>query len=97
MPDALAKNFSNAAPSPWLNWLGPFLLAVLGAYGTVSYAAGDLTRRLTTVEKQTSRQEEEHKRFVTREEQQIFIDSTSRELREIHEDVRAIRSSVEKK
>jgi hypothetical protein len=97
MSEALTKKFSPAVPSPWLQFLWPIALTVLAGYATVNYAAGSLNQRLATVEKQAADQSQENKRFVTRDEQQIFIDSTSRELREIHEDVRAIRNSVEKR
>lgn len=98
MPQSLTHQFRQAnAPSPWLQYLGPIILSILAGWFSVIYFAGSFTQRVTANTEAIAEQKEANKSFATKDESRIFHDSISRELTAIHEDVRAIRSNVEKK
>jgi hypothetical protein len=97
MNEALTKQFRNSVPSPWLQYIGPFLLAAVAGYASFTYAAGATVQRLSSVEKDVEQQKLDNKTFATREEEKIFKEAITRELNLIHEDVRATRSILERR
>lgn len=85
---------------PWaalFKFVGPLLLAIFGAYGTVKFAEGQTQQRLTDVEAQQTEQKKVNDKMLTRDEFKQFSDATIRELGLIHDDVRGIRSDLRNK
>lgn len=77
--------------------VGPILLAAVTGYAAVRTSEGSTQHRLEAAESAITEQKKDNKDFTTRQEFNIYNELTSRELREIHEDVRAIRRAVETK
>jgi len=77
-------------PFPWislLSTLGPLVLCVAGAYGATMLAQGEQRNKISTLEKQAEQ-------MVTRDELKLYIDLTRDDLREIKENMRALRSDL---
>jgi hypothetical protein len=67
--------------------VAPFLLSVAAAYGASQFLQGRTAERLQTHENQ-------QEQMVTREELKLYIDLTRDDLREIKENMRALRSDL---
>jgi hypothetical protein len=77
-------------------FLVPIVLAAVVGYGAVKFTEGATQTRLQTLETQHNEQLKTNEKFMTRDEMKIFMDTTSRELTEIHNDVRSIRTDLRK-
>jgi hypothetical protein len=86
MPELVS---SHKAPSlsAVLLAVAPFFLSVVAAYGASQYLQGRTGERLDTIEKK-------QEQTVTREELKLYIDLTREDLREIKENMRALRSDL---
>lgn len=80
-----------------LKAVGPALFAVVVGYGGVRYAEGQTHQRLKTVEAQQQEQKSVNDKLITRDEFKQFMEATREDLREIKQDVRAIRSDLQRK
>jgi hypothetical protein len=67
--------------------LAPFFLAVVAAYGASEFLQGRTSERLSNLEQQ-------QKQMVTREELKLYMDLTRDDLREIKDNMRALRSDL---
>lgn len=81
----------------FLKFVGPLLLAIFGAYGTVKYTEGQTQQRIATLEVQQIEQTKVNEKMLTRDEFKQFSEATIRELGLIHDDVRGIRSDLRNK
>lgn len=72
---------------PFLTAIIPIAFSVLGAYGAARFAQGQQSTKLQTLEDQV-------KLCVTREELKMYIDLTRDDLRDIKENMRALRSDL---
>ena len=97
MSQTLTKQPNRSGPSPWLQYLGPLVLAAIAGYASVNYAAGTNLQRLSSLEEDVKQQKLDNRSFATREEEKLFKDAIMRELNLIHEDVPATRSYVQKR
>lgn len=95
-----AANEFSPFPTPSRGWqgllkfVGPLLLAIFGAYGTVKYAEGQTQTRLATLEVQQQQQKQVNEKMLTRDEFKQFSEATLRELDAIHNDVKGIREDL---
>jgi len=81
---------SSQKPLSWLNLvlaIGPVVLSVGLAYGATMLAQGEQRNKISTLEKQAEQ-------MVTRDELKLYIDLTRDDLREIKENMRALRSDL---
>jgi len=90
MEHAVAQPHNRSVWLSLLEKLGPILLAVAFAYGTVKYTEGQTQQRLADLESDS-------KGFVSREEFKQFTEGAREDLREIKQDVRAIRSDLQRR
>lgn len=100
----MSQNLTALPSSPWLGLLrmaGPFLLAAAAGWGAVKFSEGQTQTRLTNVEDKAKavaqQRESDIQRFVTQDQFKQLIDATRDDLREIKEDVRAIRADVQRR
>jgi hypothetical protein len=65
----------------------PIALSMIGAYGATRFAQGQQSTKIKTLEDQV-------KLCVTREELKMYIDLTRDDLKDIKENMRALRSDL---
>ena len=72
----------------------PIALSMIGAYGATRFAQGQQTTKLKTLEDQLETLADHVKLCVTREELKMYIDLTRDDLKDIKENMRALRSDL---
>lgn len=80
----------------WLEafkFLGPIAFALAVAYGTTRFTQGALEQRVISAEQAVQEMKMQHERLVTRDELKGWLESQTRALDRIADDVRALRNT----
>lgn len=94
-PNEKVQFSSGGVPMAAFQILLPIVLSIVAGYGAVRYTSGETAQQIQELNRRSLANKAEIDSFranaVTREELRIFIDSAREDLKEIKDDIRALR------
>jgi sensor c-di-GMP phosphodiesterase-like protein len=98
MTQSIIQQTAPPPPKTWLTilqFLLPVILAIVAGYGAVQYASGETQAKINELDRRLKEQSDNLNRtadrMITRDEMRQFIEATRDDLREIKNDIRALR------